>query len=234
MPLRLALGCALALISAGVAAGAEFDDLLDRLGRERPQTRVIDKAGVFAEQERQELNARLEEFDRKTTVEIATVVLPDIGGGDIDDFSVHLFKLWGIGKKDKSNGVLLLAAIKERKVRIEVGYGLEPVLPDAVCGRIIDEAILPAFREQKLAEGLACGAQRVMDRISGQIAGQADPSSPPVEKLGPVGYLILFGFFGLVAFIIVLAYKRGWTSNSAGGGGFGGGRSGGGGASRGW
>ena len=101
MTLRLAVGCALGLVVAGGVVGAEFDDLLARLGRERPQTHVIDKAGVFPEQERQDLNARLEEFERKTTVEIAVVVLPDIGSGNIDDFSVRLFKLWGIGKKDK-------------------------------------------------------------------------------------------------------------------------------------
>lgn len=244
---RLLLVGALGLVVACGAAGAEFDDLLDRLGREHPQTRVIDKAGVFAEQERQELNARLEEFERKTTAEIAVVVLPNIGGGNIDDFTVRLFKLWGIGKKDKNNGVLLLAALAERKIRIEPGYGLEPVLPDAVCGRIIDEAILPPFRENKIAAGLSQGAQRIMDRISGQAPAQEEPPGKPAEKLSPLGYLIVIGFIGLVILILVVAQKRGWVTNSASGGGggsggsgggsgggFGGGSSGGGGASRGW
>ncbi len=241
------LGSLILALIAVAARATDFDDLLARLGRERPQSRVIDKAGVFSEQERQELNARLEAFERKTTVEIAVVVLPNIGGGNIDDFSVRLFKLWGIGKQDKDNGVLLLAALEERKVRIEPGYGLEPILPDAVCGRIIDEAVLPAFREQKIAAGLSQGAQGIMDRISGQASGQEEPPARAAEKLGPVGYLIIFGFIGFVILILVVAQKRGWTSTSAGGGGggggsggggsgggFGGGSSGGGGASRGW
>lgn len=237
---------ALGLALAGAAQAAAVDDLLARLGRERPLTRVIDKAGVFSEQERQDLNARLEEFERQTTAQIAVVALPEIGGGEIDDFSARLFKLWGIGAKGKDNGVLLLAALQERKVRIEVGYGLEPVLPDAACGRIIDEAVIPSFRGQKYAEGLARGAQRIMERVSGQSPAPAEPASPPPEKLGPVGFLILFGFFGLVILLLVVAHKRGWVSSSSGGGssggsggssgggGFGGGSSGGGGASRGW
>lgn len=244
---RWVLGGALGLIVAGQVAATAYDDLLAGLGRERPTTHVIDRAGVFSEQERQDLNSRLEEFERKTTAEVAVVVLPNIGGGDIDDFTVRLFKLWGIGKKDKNNGVLLLAALEERKVRIEPGYGLEPVLPDAACGRILDEAVMPSFREKRIAEGLSRGAQRIMDRISEQTPPPEESSSPPPGKLGPIGFLILFGFFGLVILILVVAHKRGWTSSSSGGsgssgggssgggsGGFGGGSSGGGGASRGW
>jgi uncharacterized protein len=236
------------LVVVGSLPAAEFDDQLARLGRERPQTHVIDKAGVFSPAQWQELNAQLEAFERTNTVEIAVVVLPDIGGGEIDDFTVRLFKLWGIGKKEKNNGVLLLAALKERKVRIEPGYGLEPVLPDAACGRIIDEAVLPSFREQKFAEGLSRGAQQIIARIAAQAGGPGETSSQPPAKLGPVGFLILFGFLGLVVLILVVAHKRGWTKNSSGnsgggssdsssgggGGGFGGGCSGGGGASRGW
>ena len=93
------------------------------------------------------------------------VTLKSLEGGQIDDFAVKLYKRWGIGQKGKDNGVLLVVAIDDRKARIEVGYGLEPILPDALAGRVLNEQLFPAFRQKRYAEGLTAAVNRVAEII---------------------------------------------------------------------
>jgi uncharacterized protein len=85
------------------------------------------------------------ELRRKTGAQFAVVTLKSLEGGQIDDFANKLFKKWGVGEKGKNNGIMLLVAMQDRKARIEVGYGLEPILPDALAGRVLDEQLFPAF-----------------------------------------------------------------------------------------
>ncbi|MFH0954241.1 MAG: TPM domain-containing protein [Verrucomicrobiota bacterium] len=242
--------------AASVFAAEGPDALLQRL---EPRGYVADYAAVFSAGDCASLSNYLNEVERKTSAEIAVVTLPSLEGGEINDFANRLFARWGIGKKGKDNGILLLAAIQDRKVRIEVGYGLEGAIPDARAGRILDEHVIPRFKEGNYASGLAAGARALAELVAGE-AGVALTSAVPAaaatsealeEEGNPlIGLLIVFGFFGFIIWFIRTAVKRGWVKpgtggssgggwsggggGGGGGGGFGGGSSGGGGASRGW
>jgi len=249
MKKRMLVPFFLLIMATMVSEGS--DALLARLA---PGTNLVyDFAGVFQPAQKAELENFLSGVEQKTTAEIAVVALRSLEGGEINDFANRLFAKWGIGKKDKDNGLLLLAAIEDRKVRIEVGYGLEGALPDAKTGRILDEYVIPEFKQQKYAEGLIAGAVA----LAGDVAREAGVElevpmemQPQATGQNPVVGLLVFGIFaGLIALLVVAA-KKGWikstgssagsrsggrfSGGSGGGSSFGGGSSGGGGASRGW
>ena len=145
--------------AAAACFAAGPDDFLATLSR--PSTYVNDYAGVFYVTNKDMLENLLQEVQSKTTAEIAVVALKSLDGGDINDFANRLFEKWGIGKKGKDNGILLIAAIEDRKVRIEVGYGLEGLIPDAKSGRLLDENVIPFFKKGNYAGGLANGARAI-------------------------------------------------------------------------
>ena len=117
----------------------------------RPQGYVNDFAGVIDGKTRAELTRLVREVETRTSAEIAVVTVKSLDGMTVEEYAVKLFADWGIGKKARNNGVLVLVAPTERRIRIEVGYGLEPILPDARTGRIIREACLPLFRKNQYA-----------------------------------------------------------------------------------
>lgn len=122
----------------------------DRLLRSlRPAADVNDFAGVLTPAQKESLEARCRQLREKTGAELAVVTLKSLEGEQIDDFAAGLFKQWGIGQKDRDNGVLLLVALDDRKARIEVGYGLEEILPDALAGRVLGEQLFPAFKRHQ-------------------------------------------------------------------------------------
>lgn len=128
---------------------------------------VNDFAGVLdAETERQILEAakRLEE---KTTDELAVVTVKSTEPVVLKDYAIELFKRWGIGKKKKDNGVLLIVAVEDRRVEIEVGYGLEGVLTDGKCGEILDKYVVPRFKEKDVAGGMRDGAKAIVATLTG-------------------------------------------------------------------
>ena len=250
----------LALLICAGSVRANSDALLTRL---QPQGYVSDFAGVLPATQRAELETFLADLDRQTGVEIAVVAVPSLDGGEVDDFTNRLFQKWRIGKKGKDNGVMILAAIQDRKARIEVGYGLESVLPDAVAGRILREQMFPLFKQGRYADGLATAAQEVARIASGEASapvatkpmGLADHFSSALSWIFFVGWFVWF--LGWLVFMpngrgrglpngrgrvyyssVSFAGRGGGCSSSGGfsggGGGFGGGCSGGGGASGGW
>lgn len=237
-----------ALLLAG-NVGRASNEILEQLARQKPTRLVNDYAGAFTQGQWSSLEGILEELARKTGAEIAVVVLPSLDGGEINDFATRLYEKWGIGQKGKDNGALLLAALGDRKVRIEVGYGLEGILPDAKTGRILDEAVLPAFRQNRYAEGLTQGAVAIAGVIA-RNAGVSLTGMPVVrtesrsQRGSPLlGLLFLIFFIPLLIrhpflAILLLSGMRGggFSGGGFGGGfgGFGGGLSGGGGASRSW
>lgn len=233
------------------------DALLDELTRHRYPGFIFDYAGVINPQDAQAMEALLRQTEIATENEIKVVTLRSLEGGDINEFANKLFERWGIGKKGKDNGVLLLAAIEDRRVRIEVGYGLEPVLTDARAGRILDEQVLPLFRQGDYSTGLRRGVEAIVRMLSGngEVAEMpARPAAPPRETPLPglvqLLMLILFlAFFIRHPFLALFLFSGGghrggfsgggfggggFGGGGFGGGGFGGGLSGGGGASRGW
>ena len=242
--------CMLLLATGSLAfAATDSDKLLAKL---QPRGYVSDYAGVFSRQERDRLEAVLAELETRTGAQTAVVVLPSIEGGEINDFANRLYEQWGIGKKGKDNGALLLAAVKERKTRIEVGYGLEGVIPDARAGRIIDQHVLPAFKRGRYADGLTAGAFTLAQLIAADanvtFSGRYAPSpGRPAQARRGVSWLHILFFIIMIPVIIRHPWLLFFMLNSGGRGGysgggfgrggfggFGGGLSGGGGASRGW
>src|SRR6478672_5253052 len=155
------------IIGAFLATAMAQEELpTDRLLRSlQPSADVNDFAGVLKPAEREALEQRCKALREKTGAQLAVVTLKSLEGGQIDDFAVKLFKRWGIGDKEKKNGILLLVAIQDRKARIEVGYGLEPILPDALAGRILNEQLFPAFRQQRYADGLTAAVNRIAEIV---------------------------------------------------------------------
>lgn len=127
----------------------------------QPQGRVNDFAAVLDEGAKTELASIIREAEDIGSTEIAVVTVPSLDGMTVEEYASKLFAAWGIGKKGVDNGVLVLVAPKDRTMRIEVGYGLEPVLPDSLAGSIIRSEFTPAFREGDYRAGILKGVSRV-------------------------------------------------------------------------
>lgn len=128
--------------------------------------RVVDAAHLLTPAARSALEAKLAAEEQKTTDQFVVATVRSLEGTSVEDYANQLFRFWKIGQTDKNNGVLLLVAPNERKVRIEVGYGLEGVLPDAVASTIIQTAIVPAFRSGDFAGGVEKGADAVIEVLN--------------------------------------------------------------------
>lgn len=209
-----------------------------------------DHAGILSPAENRQLETKLDEYNQKTGNALVLVTLKDLSGGDIDDAANRIFTRAGIGQKGRDNGALLLVALGDHKMRIEVGYGLEGVLTDAKCAEILRRDLTPAFRAGKYYEGIDAAFSDMQTLIGGG-------SLPPEKKNNaPIpAFFILFGV-PILILLLVLSNKGKNGRNRSGGmfvgprmgggfgggsgfsgggfGGFGGGMSGGGGASGGW
>ena len=131
-----------------------------------PKGYVNDFAGVIDSASAQEMEAMLADLERRTTAEVAVVTVPDLGEfADVDEYAVNMFAAWKIGKKGEDNGVLVLLSMKERKVRIEVGYGLEGAITDGAAGDIIRDAMAPSFKTGEYGAGLLAGVRAIAAKI---------------------------------------------------------------------
>jgi uncharacterized protein len=222
----------------------------------RPQGWVNDYAQVLDARVRLQLNQLLIRLNEATGAEIAVLTVPSLDGRDIETYATDTYRAWGIGKKGKDNGVLILVALEEREVRIETGYGLEAILPDGKCGEIIRESMIPQFKTGDFARGLIAGSlavARIVAEDAGTSLEQLGASAPArrsAGRRGPLGMifpiLIMIVLFPIARrnpflFFLLLAGmsgggRGGWNGGGfgGGGGGFGGGLSGGGGASGRW
>jgi uncharacterized protein len=178
---------------AGPLAAAPTDDLLQSL---QATADVNDFAGVLSQPERNALEQRCRELRERTGSQLTVVTLRSLQGGDVDDFTEKLFRKWGVGQGEQDNGVMLLVAVEDRRARIEVGYGLEPVLPDALAGRILQEQLFPAFREQRYADGLSAAVNRIVEIVE---RGEPAPQQAleDVRSLPVSGQLCVFFFFSV-------------------------------------
>lgn len=147
------------LTCAGVAQTLTFPALSGR---------VVDGAGLLNTEDRTALTASLESLEAKTTNQLVIVTLKSLQGTSIEDYGYQLGRRWQIGRKDKNSGVLLIIADTERKVRIEVGYGLEGTLTDALTKYIIETSILPSFKAGDLSGGIKLGAAQIIRVLSGE------------------------------------------------------------------
>lgn len=182
----------------------------------KPEGWVTDRAGLLDASTRDRLERLLTEVERKSGVEIAVVTLPTLGGGSVEEVALGLLQAWGIGKRGKDEGLLLLVARKERKIRIEVGYGLEGTIPDGLAGEILRETITPRFRQGRFAEGIEAGVRQIVETIARQkqlalATPRAAPFRPTVKNLGiderrllsRATIIFLLLLFGLIGFAIV-------------------------------
>ena len=128
--------------------------------------RVTDAAEVLTPEQEATLNTKLAQLEQATKHQMVVVTVPTLGGADIDTFTKDLGNSWGIGREDYNDGVIILIAPNERRVRIAVGYGLEKLLTHDVCKQIIDKQMMPRFRKHDLAGGIDAGADALIERMS--------------------------------------------------------------------
>ncbi len=153
-----ALTILLLVCAPGVFAG-QAQDLPAHVGK------VNDFAEVLEPLQRSGLEAQLADLERATSAEVALVTMRTLGSQTVEEYATALFNAWGIGKKDRDNGVLILVAVDDRAMRIEVGYGLEGVLPDGLAGAVIRETFLPRFRNDDYRAGILEGTARVVEIV---------------------------------------------------------------------
>ena len=224
----------------------------------KPRGLVSDFANVIPPAYQQKIADVTGALLQKTGIPVVVVTMPDIGGAEYNDYANRLYRAWGIGKKGEDKGVLIFVAVKERKMRIETGYGVEGILPDGLVGEIRDRYMTPYLKQNKFGEGLLAGTlavTQVVAKASGiELSGQM-PKKTVEKRAG-------FSFFPIIVLVIVMLISRkiggswffllalllglggggrgsGYSSGGSGGsfgsfgggfGGFGGGMSGGGGA----
>jgi uncharacterized protein len=171
-------------------------------------TWVTDMAGALRADTIARLNETISAFERTTGSEMAVVVIRSLDGASIEEAAAKLFELWGIGKKDRDNGLLLLWSTGERRVRVEVGYGLEGVLPDGKVGAILDAYVIPRFKSGEFDDGIVAGVDALVAAVrnedvplpaaaSESYDGDADGSLSfwlPLVGSIPVGLGSLIGF----------------------------------------
>ena len=143
--------------------------------------RVVDDAGVLDTWTQSELTDMLAAHEGATGEQVVVVTLDSLQGYTIEDYGYQLGRHWGIGQKGKNNGVLLIVAPKEHKVRIEVGYGLEGTLTDAASSTIIQNYILPSFKRGDFSAGVLAGATSILQVLGGNPPGLGEPATSPGE-----------------------------------------------------
>ncbi len=191
------------------------------------------------------MEERLARFEQETGHQIAVLTIPSLEGDDLEGFSIRVAESWKIGKKGVDKGAILLIAKNDRKLRIEVGYGLEGVLPDAIASRIIREVIVPHFRANDFAGGIESGIEAIMKVTQGETIPESMRRRSSSRDAGPLSGIWILLFTLGAAILVVMTHLSSlrrtsvWTSKGRrrydywgggfGGGGFGGGGFGGGG-----
>lgn len=127
--------------------------------------RVVDEAHLLSVTQVAELNQLSEQVQQASTRQFVVATIPDLQGYDIETYGYQLGRAWGIGQKDANNGIILIVAPNDRKVRIEVGYGLEPIMTDALSSQIINETIIPRFKANDMPGGIVAGAQAIAEQM---------------------------------------------------------------------
>lgn len=166
--------------------------------RGRDGTWVTDMPGMLRADTIAQLNSIISDFERTTGAEVAVVVIRSLDGRSIEEAAVQLFSLWGIGKKSKDNGLLLLWATADRRVRVEVGYGLEGVLPDGKVGAILDTYVIPKFKSGQFDEGVLAGVAALLRVVRNEPVELPPPGSESYESGWPDVSTILMSLVGAV------------------------------------
>ena len=202
--------------------------------------RVHDEAKILSPQTVQQLELQLKQFEDSTSNQIAILIIPSLDGDPIEEYALRVAHYnpntregWGLGQSKNDNGVLLLIAVDDHKMRIEVGYGLEGVLPDATCNQIIRNEMAPNFRRGDYDAGVILAVNAMVRAIGGEYVSDGAPTGRGKKRPGNslITLIIIFGIIILISRIRGSGGRgSGWSSGTGWyGGGFGGGSSGGGG-----
>lgn len=223
-------GLVFLLIFAGAPAQAEHPF-------PKPRGLVNDFANVIPPAYEQKIAVITRELLQKTGTPVVVVTMPDIGDAEYNDYANRLYSAWGIGKKGEDKGVLIFVTVKERKMRIETGYGVEGILPDGLVGEIRDRYMIPYLKQNKFGEGLLNGTiavAQVIAKGSGvELTGQVPMKAPTKKRRSGLGFLPIIL---IIIFLMFSSRRRGgsWLlfplllMGMGGGGRFGGGGFGGG------
>ncbi len=181
--------------------------------RPNPPKLVTDQAGVLTPEQLQALEAKLVAIDDSTSNQIAVVILSSLEGQPKEEYATKLFREWGIGNKKTNNGVLVLVAIQDRQIRIEVGYGLEGAIPDITALSIIDNDIKPAFKAGAYYEGL----DKATDNLAKAAVGEYKEARKKRSKSkgNPLVFVMI-----VIVIVIILGKKGGGGGSNINGGGF--------------
>jgi uncharacterized protein len=194
----------LALLVAAPAGAQDFPKLSGR---------VVDAANIIPDAEEAALTQKLQAVQQASSRQLVVATVPDLQGHPIEDYGYQLGRHWGIGQKGANNGIILLVAPQERRVRIEVGYGLEPIMTDALSHRIIQDRILPRFKANDYPGGISAGADAIIAQL------QAPPEVAEREALAAAqqgqssddegGSIFPLIFWGVVLVFVIIPMVRG-------------------------
>jgi uncharacterized protein len=202
LPLILLLVCI-----AAPASAQQFPQLTGR---------VVDAANLLDPAQEAELVSKLEALEQDSSRQLVVATIPSLEGREIEEYGYQLGRSWGIGQSEANNGTILIVAPNEKKVRIEVGYGLEPILTDALSSLIIHNAILPRFREGNFPGGIIAGADAIIAQLKAppeeaekRVLAAQQAREQQALGSGDGGGVFLLIFWGLVLMFVLLSLFRG-------------------------
>jgi uncharacterized protein len=177
--------------------------------------RVVDAANLLSPAQKQQLEALSTDVGNVAQRQFVVATIPDLQGYPIEDYGYKLGRAWGIGQKDANNGIILIVAPNERKVRIEVGYGLEPIMTDALSQSIIDQQILPKFRAGDMAGGIIAGAQAIAEQMKAPPeaaearvkAAAATPQAVRSSGSSSDGFIAIFWIVIVLFFVLPIIFR---------------------------
>jgi len=215
---RFLLAVLAALALAGVAEAQTFPPLSGR---------VVDAAGVLNPAQVAQLTALSDQVEQASTRQLVVATIPDLQGYEIEDYGYRLGRFWKIGQSGANNGIILIVAPKERRVRIEVGYGLEPIMTDALSFQIISDQILPRFKAGDLPGGILAGAGAIAEQMklpleAAEARAASSVAAKPQHRAGNGNLFVAFWVALIFFFVLRNLFLRGggrrYRSSGIGGG----------------
>ena len=200
-----------ALLLLWVSAAAHAQQWPELTGR------VVDDADLLSPADEAELEGKLQALEQRSSRQLVVATVPSLGGLEIEDYGYRLGREWKIGQAEADNGAILLIAPNERKVRVEVGYGLEPILTDAFSNRVIDEAVLPRFKAGDMPAGIKAGVDALIAQLQAPpevaeraVAEAARAQAERQQRRQASGTLDLRALVvpGMIILFVLLSYGR--------------------------
>jgi len=173
------------------------------------RARVTDLAGAIPPADRARLEAKLADFERETSHQLAVLTVPTLEGEPIESFSLRVAEKWQLGQRGLDNGMLLVVASQDRQARVEVGYGLEGVVPDAIANRVIADVLVPRFRAGDYAGGIDAAMDTLMQAARGEEIPEERRPSAQLHARGQVDPLPTVFFVALLGSFLATPFRRG-------------------------